>query len=454
MLDCASITIGIIIGSGIYEAPARVAERVTDPWWFLAVWGAGGLFALVGAWCYAELATRHPEQGGDYVYLSRAFGRPIGLLFAWTQLWVIRPGSIGAMGCVFAVYAIALQKDLLPSQPPGDGAFLLYACGSIVVLSLVNMLGVPFGKNVQNLLTVAKVLGLSLLVVAGLSVTAAPEPAVAVATGANSDSPLDGLTTAMIFVLFAYSGWNEIGCVTSEVRDPQRSIGRSLLLAAAVVTAIYVGINLACLNALGLPGIAASAAVPTDVAQLAWGRGGAILVSALICISALGSTNGMIFTGARIYYALGRRHALFAPLGLWSRRFGTPWVSLLVQGAVTAALVVGFSRESTGVAARYDFGRLVMFMTPPFYLFLALSAAAVVVFRLRRDNEAEAYRSPLFPLAPLAMGAGSIFLTWRGCEYAYDQSIGNDAVWWPALWVAGTFATGIIAAVLDRNRGD
>ena len=455
MLDCASMTIGIIIGSGIYEAPSIVAAQPGGAGVLVGTWLAGGLFALVGAWCYAELATRFPQQGGDYVYLSQAFGRSVGLLFAWTQLWVIRPGSIGAMACVFAAYALALQAELFPGTRPDSIPFLFYACGSVGVLSLVNVAGVPLGKSMQNFLTAAKVLGLALVVVAGFA--GAPEiapPIVADAARADAGPTFDGLTTAMIFVLFAYSGWNEIGCVTAEIRDPRRNLGRSLLLAAGVVTTIYVGVNLACLNVLGLDGMARSSAVAGDAVTRVWGRPGSVLVSLLICVSALGSTNGMIFTGARIYYALGHRHAVFAPLGWWSRRFGTPWLSLVVQGVVTSALVVGFSRSGSAEAGRYDFQRLVMFMTPPFYVFLALSAAAVVWFRLRGRGAADAYRSPLFPLPPLLMAAGSVFLAVQGVKYAWGQWNADKSLWWPAAWVGGTLASGLAAAAWERMSVD
>jgi amino acid transporter len=449
MFDCTSIVVGIIIGSGIYESTSRVAGALTTPTELLFAWVAGGLFSLVGAWCYAELATRFPEQGGDYVYLSYAFGRPIGFLFAWIQLWIIRPGSIGAMACIFAAYAIPLREAMLPNVDFGRFEFLFYSCGSIVVLSLVNMAGVPLGKRTQNVLSAAKVLGLLAVVVAGLTASVSQQAA-AVAP------PLTPMVAdwgfAMIFVLFAYSGWNEMGCVTAEVRNPERNISRALLLATGIVTLVYLGINGACVEVLGLSGMAGSDAVMTDTVSRTVGPRSAVLLSGLICISALGSTNGMIFTGARIYYAFGSQHPMFRGLAAWSPRFGTPLQALALQGAVTALLVIGFSG---GGGSRYDFDRLVMFMTPPFYAFLALSAAAVIAFRVRRHGEANAFRSPLFPLAPLAMAAGSLFLLWKGIEYIQFQMSHPEAgarAWWPAIWVIATAASGLFLAVIDARQ--
>jgi basic amino acid/polyamine antiporter, APA family len=250
-----------------------------------------------------------------------------------------------------------------------------------------------------------------------------------------------------------------MGCVTAEVRDPQRNISRAVLLATGIVTVVYLGINGACVEVLGLDGMAKSDAVMTDTVSRTVGPRAALLLSGLICVSALGSTNGMIFTGARIYYAFGSAHPMFQGLAAWSSRFGTPLKALALQGAVTAALVVGFSGSGAGQAGRYDFDRLVMFMTPPFYAFLALSAAAVVIFRVRGSGTPEAFRSPLFPLAPLVMAAGSLFLMWKGSAYVHFQMSHSEAgsrAWWPAFWVAATVASGLLLAMVDavqRRRG-
>jgi basic amino acid/polyamine antiporter, APA family len=438
LVDCTSITVGIIIGSGIYESMGLVASQASNVGELAGLWIAGGVFALLGSLCYAELATRFPEEGGDYVYLTNAYGRPIGFLFAWTQLWIIRPGSIGALACVFADFATQLYSL-------GPQSFLIYACGSIVVLSLANMLGVRQSTWLQNLLTAAKVLGLATLIVAGLFGPAAE---------ASTAVPMErSLSFAMIFVLFAYSGWNEMGCVAAEVRDPRRNILRSLLAGAAIVTLIYLGLNAACWKLLGLAGMAASKDAANETATLALGSWGAIGLSVLICISALGSTNGMIFTGARIYYAMGRRHRLFAPLAVWNERFGTPLISLALQAVVTLTLVVGFGGMAEGTDPKTAFKRLVIFMTPPFYLFLTLSALAVMVFR-RRNSSADAatYRMPLFPLAPLAVAAASLFLTYRGAEYVAKQWSEQGAnLMTPIAWVAGTLVTGVLFALLDRR---
>lgn len=439
--DCTSILVGIIIGSGIYESSGLVAAQASSVMQLASLWIAGAVFSLLGAMCYAELATRYPEEGGDYVYLTQAFGRFVGFLFAWTQLWIIRPGSIGAMACVFATYADRLL-------PLGEHSFLLYACGSIAALTAINVLGVQQGRVTQNILSAAKILGIALLIIGGL--LAGDEHRREAAAGGEGS-----LSLALIFVLFAYTGWNEMGCVAAEVRDPRRNIFRALLLGTTIVAVAYLGINAACGNVLGLGGLQVNSALPAVTAQALWGDVGARAISLLICISTLGSTNGMIFTGARIYYAMGKQHRLFAPLARWSPRFGTPIVSLVLQSAVTLGLVVGFSQTSAAAEARSAFQRLVIFMTPPFYLFLIGSALAVIVFRRTRPSDDGVYRMPLFPLPPLVVAAASAFMLYRGVDYLlFNYREQGTQLAWPAAWVAGTIASGLLLGVVDRRPAD
>ncbi len=176
LLDSTCIIVGIIIGAGIYRSSPTVAVLAPDAIWLIGLWILGGAFSLIGALCYAELATAYPREGGDYVYLTHAFGRAVGFLFAWCQLWIVRPGSIGAMAYAFAEYA----NQIWPQAEGSCAAYVLmtYAVGSVAVLTAVNILGVREGKWTQNVLTVAKVLGLAAIVLVGF-MYAAPAAAVA-----------------------------------------------------------------------------------------------------------------------------------------------------------------------------------------------------------------------------------------------------------------------------------
>jgi basic amino acid/polyamine antiporter, APA family len=430
VFDSVSIIVGVVIGAGIYKTPL-VAQNVANAWGLIQVWIIGGALSLVGALCYAELATAYPKEGGDYVYLNEAFGRRWGFLFAWAQLWVVRPGSIGAMAFLFADYANQLW-------PLGDSpaATLTYAAAAVVFLTGVNLLGIRIGKWTQNLLTAAKYLGLAVVCVGGLFFCGAPAPLPASAPAATG---LPAFGQAMIFVLFAYGGWNEMAYVGAEVRNPRKNIFRALLLGTLAVGLIYVLANVAFLRALGLEGIRSSKDVAGDTLQLALGKWGRLAIQWLVAVTALGAIQGMIFTGARIYYAMGNDYRLYAWLGRWNGRHGTPIYAMLLQGAITLALVIGFGISKQGFSA------LVNFTTPVFWIFFFLVAVAVIVLRCRRPDLERPFRVPLYPLLPLIFCISSLFMVHASVFWAIENRS------YEALWAIGLIGLGIAASVVNRR---
>jgi len=430
VFDSTCIIVGIIIGAFIYEMSPVVAGSMGTPLGTLAVWVAGGIISLIGALCYAELATAYPAAGGDYVYLTRAFGRPLGFMFAWAQLWVVRPGSVGMVAFVFARYA----NEIVPIGQ-GHVAMLIWASGAITVLSVINILGVREGKWTQNILTTAKVVGLAAIFVVGLFF-AAPQPATSMAaSGGGAD-----LRLAMILVLIAYGGWNEMAYVAAEVRDPRRNILRALLLGTLAVTAIYVLVNVAFIHALGYAGMCRSGAVAADVLRLAGGDWAGRAISLLICISCLGGINGMIFTGARITYAMGAEHRFYALLGRWHPRLGTPVWALVAQAAVTLALVIGFGLKPGA------FQKLVDFETPVFWFFFVLVGVSLFVLRVREPLIERPFRVPAYPVIPALFCLSSLFMLWSSVTWAYDHAS------WAGLWAVAILVIGLPLSFVDRNR--
>lgn len=443
LFDSTCIIVGIIIGAGIYGSSPVIAGQVPSVGWLFVVWILGGLFSLLGALCYAELATAFPREGGDYLYLTRAYGRPLGFLFAWSELWVVRPGSIGAMAYVFADYA----NQIWP-RAEGDASSrvrLAYAIGSIVLLTAINALGVRQGKWTQNLLTVGKFLGLAaIVVVAWLYAPAVLPPSSAPPPPSSSWPTLGGFGTAMILVLFAYGGWNEMGYVGAEVRDPSKNMLRALLLGTLAVTAIYLLVNGAFVYALGFQDIRSytdaadvfhAPPVAKNVLSLALGDRAGQAISVLICISALGVINGQIFTGARIYYAMGSDHRLYAPLGRWNARVDAPVCSLLVQAAITLALVI-----ILGVAAN-GFERLINFTAPAFWSFLCLVGLSLLIFRYREPDLPRPYRVLGYPVTPLVLCAGCLFMVYSSFRYAFEHKS------WEAFWAVGILAIGAVLSL-------
>ncbi len=274
MWDSTSIIVGIIIGSSIYCSAPRIAGNVTDLTWLMAVWTVGGVFTLIGALCYAEMATAYPRSGGDYVFLTEAFGRKLGFVFAWVQFWIVRPGTLGITAFVYADYA----NHVFP-LPEGFYPVVVHAVMAIVVLTGVNLLGIRAGKTTQNVLTLVKFVGLLAVVGVGLSVPAAANTTLA-------KPPALDLGFAMIFIFYAYSGWNEMAYVSAEVRDPRRNILRAFVLGSVAVTVVYIAVNLAFVHALGLDGLRHSDAVAADVLGISIGPRAGKIISLLICITA------------------------------------------------------------------------------------------------------------------------------------------------------------------------
>lgn len=418
LFDATSLIVGIIVGAGIYQMAPGVAKGVDGVWGLLGIWALGGLLSLCGALCYAELATAYPEQGGDYVYLNRAYGDWAGFLFGWVQLVVVRPGDIAVMAFAFATYADATARQFAGGDPPVGTSG--WAVAAVVVLTAINLIGVRQGAWAQNLLTVAKTVGLLLVVAAAFFAGGAGAPA-----GGPAEQIPFGL--ALIFVLFTYGGWNEMAYVAAEVRDPDRNIGRALVLGTLAVTALYLLANAAFLVALGHGGMAASSAVATDTVATVFPGAAALLVGALICVSALGAVNGLVFTGARISYALGRDHRLFARLGQWHPRLHTPVAALAVQGAIAIGLI----------ATLGSFVGAVLYTAAAVYGFYLATSLAVIVLRRKEPHRPRAFRVPGYPVPPLVFAATCAALIWSAVDYQPAISLATGLllllglpVWW------------------------
>lgn len=469
LLDSTSIIVGIIIGSGLYETSPLIGHNAAtfalrSVEWLtgaevgslspsveallgvLAVvllWLIGAAIAGCGALCYAELASAYPRDGGNYVFLTRAFGREAGFAFAWVEFWIIRPGNLGAVAFVFANYA----NRMLPAEMQLSTSWqAVVAAASVLILTALNVADVRVGKSTQNLLTAGKVLGLLLVIVVGFMISPASGGAAETATAAAAAAPWNeqtpNLTLAFILVMFAYGGWSDMSYVAAEVRDPRRNISRALLLGTAVVAALYALFNLAMLKGLGLQGFFQSEAVAADVMGQAWGGFGSRFISVLICVSCLGAMNGMIFTGSRIYYALGTEHRLFAWLGQWSSERDVPVRSLLLQAAVASLLILVFGQGER------SFARLVVFTGPFFWGFFMLVGLSLFALRQWDGDRPRPYRVPLYPVIPLIFVVSSGWMT--ASAISYMQS--NPA--WEGLWAVAVVLAGLVVERWDRRRQD
>lgn len=375
VLDGTAMMVGVVIGIGIFKTPPLVAAQVDSEAAFIAAWALGGLLTLIGALVYGELAAAFPDTGGEYHFLKRAFGQRLAFLFAWARISVIQTGAIAAVAFVFGDYA----QQLLPLGPYGAS---FHAATALAALTLVNLLGTFPGKRAQNLFAALTLAAVLLIALAGLA--SAPAPPRPPAGGGERAAGL-----AMIFILLTYGGWNEAAYLSAEVRDPKRNMGRVLVLGTAAVAAVYLLVNLAYLHVLGLQALRDSQAVAADMMRAALGPGSALALSAAVCCAALSTLNASIFTGARIYHALGEDLASLRRLGAWNRSGNNPRTGLLVQSAVALALI-GF-----GTFSHDGFQVMVEYTAPVFWLFLLL--VGLGCFRLRGLGAAsgEPFRGPL-----------------------------------------------------------
>lgn len=429
--DTVCIIVGIVIGSSIFKTPPIIFENILTPWGGLGIWLLGGALSLVGALCYAELATTYPKSGGDYVYLTRAFGRPVGFLFGWAQLVVILSGSTGAMAFIFGQYASELF------QIPGDdkaGFVMLAAFTAVFALSLLNFFGVVFGKKVQDLLVVLKLIGLALIVIAGLIFSSPDAFSIPEGVTLTRDK---GIGVALILVLYAYGGWNDAAFVASDLREP-RTITKALVLGTLLITGVYLLVNLAYILSYGWLGIRQfNPALAVGVLEPMSGAASKI-IAILVMISALGAINGLIFTGSRVYASLGAEHRVFSLLGKWNPTFKAPINAILVQAAITLIMIVQVGTEtgrqwtdniltSVGIPSipwgRFfndGFDTLFAGTAPVFWIFFLLTGLSVFALRAKDPALPRPFRLafPWYPLLPLVFCCMCIFGIHSAINYA------------------------------------
>ncbi len=412
-----AIVVGIVVGAGIFKTPAMVAGITPDAGWLIAAWLAGAVVSLAGALCYAELCAAHPHAGGDYHFLSRAWGKRLAFLYAWSKATVINTGSIALLAYVFGDY-MTRAVDL------GAHSSALWATTVIVLLTATNVAGLTLAARLQTLMVMLLVAGLLAVVAAGfaapaadLAANSATNPAINAAPAWFASTPPAGLLgLAMVFVLLTFGGWNEAAYLSSEVRGGPRAIVRVLIVSLAVIAGLYLLVNLALLHGLGLAGLAASKAAGAEVLGRHVGVWADRLLGLLVALAALTSIHSTMIVGARTNYALGRDWALLRRLGRWRAGSGTPVNGYLVQAAISLALVVFGAFQSDGFTA------MVEFTAPVFWAFLFMVGLAVFRLRRRHPGRARPFRVPLYPLTPAVFCVACAWLTWSSVAYAASQA--------------------------------
>ena len=397
--SAVAVLVGSTIGSGIFRTPASVATRIDDVPLFLLAWVVGGVVAVSGALTYAELAAAFPRSGGMYVFLREAFGPLTAFLFGWAELLIIRPGAYGAIGITASAYSLR-TVGLDPAAPllglPVRGDQALGAC-FIILVATVNYFGIKRGAVIQNVSTAFKVGALAALVVLGfllgdgLGVGPMLDQRAAV-----SASPF---LLAMVSILWAYDGWADLAFVGGEVRDPQRTLPRALVIGTSIVVVLYLGANLVYLYLIPIGQMQQAELVAADVASLLIGPAGIVAISAAVAVSTFGTLNGSMMTAPRIFFAMAEDGLFPKAIARVDPRTGAPTAAIVLAAVLGVIFVL--IKTFTELADQFVIGIW------PFY---ALAVAAVFVLRRTRPELPRPYRTAGYPGVPLLFLAGSLFL--------------------------------------------
>jgi amino acid transporter len=407
------IVIGVTIGSGIFRTPATIAARVPDPALMLAVWGLGGFISLCGALSVAELAASLPQTGGWYVYLREGWGRLLAFLFGWSELVLIRASASGAIATVFSEY---LLRSVGYDPAVEERATDYIAAAAIVGAGLLNIRGVQAGAVVAGVSTVAKFGALALLVAASLLLGggAGDSKANFAAGGAPVDAGVFGL--ALISVLWAYDGFADLSFAAGEVRDPQRTLPRAIVLGTLAIVVIYLAANVAYLYVIPVDRLAASPLVAADTMQAIFGRAGVAAVSVVVTVSTLGALIAIMLAAPRVFFAMADDGLFFRAVARVHPRYQTPHVAIGVAMLLGVAFVL--TRTFEQLADTF------VLSIWPFY---GLAIAGLYRLRRRRPDLARPFRVPGYPVLPAVFVAAVSYL------------VGNALVTDP-LWTGVTFA--------------
>jgi basic amino acid/polyamine antiporter, APA family len=408
LFDAVAMIVGIVIGAGIFRLPSIVAGTVSTEEIFILMWVAGGVISLIGALCHAELGSAHPNAGGEYHFLSRAYGGSLGFLFGWARMTVVQTGAIAAIAFVFADYAIQLM-------PLGERGPLIYALLIVVAITALNIAGTRESKTLQKILTTALLLAIGAVILAGFA--GGGEAPRAAATAGQAAPYFTSLT--LILILFTYGGWNEAAYLTAEVQNPRRNIVRALVLGIVIVTLLYVALNLAYVSVLGLEGLKSSQAPAADLMRATIGGTGALVLSAIVVAASVSTLNATVFTGARTNYALGRDYTMFSLLGRWNERSNTPVNALLLQGAISLGLVIIASGTPDGLET------MVAYTAPAFWLFFMLTGVSLFILRKQQPDHPDPFRVPLYPVTPILFIAMCAFMLYSSVSYAMSKDPGS-----------------------------
>ena len=406
LIDGISLLIGITIGSAIFATPQIIATYQNSFASILMLWIIVTIFVFIGSLIYAELGSRFPNTGGEFIYISKAFGPFWGFIFGWAQLLIIRTSPAAGISLITANY-VGYFFDINQFQKN------IIAILIIILFGIVNYLGVQRASFYNKFSSLVKTLGIIVFASTGLIFYGSDfsnlQPSI---QPTQSLGPVGNFVAASILVLFSYLGWDRVGYVAGEMKDPKKIIPQTMFYGISLIALIYLAANLLYHTVLGLEGVRNSVIVASDTASTLFGNIGATIISLVVIISATGSINGTMMSASRLYYAMAREGLLFNWFNHLHPQYKTPTHSIIAHCIWGIALLV----------IRQNFETIVSGMVFTILIFYIITTLAFFKFR-KKGQGAEGYRMPFYPALPFAYLIGLITLVILRLIFQFNISV-------------------------------
>ena len=401
LFDGIALLVGITIGAGIFKTPQVIASYINSFSIIIILWLSVAVFVYVGALIYAELGSRFPQTGGEYVYMQKAFGPFLGFLFGWAQLFIIRTSPTAALSLLSADY-LGYFFPLDHSQK------IIIASLIIIVFGFINILGVNKGSAYNKFSSSVKITGLMFFCLIGLILTSGDFSKLSESVSPTASlGPVGNLIAAIMMIVFSFLGWDRVGYVAGEMKNPKKVIPQSMFYGMLIVTMLYLGSNILYHSVIGLEGMRSSSIVASDTAISLFGNIGASLISIMVIISATGSVNGTMMATTRVYYAMAKDGLIFKWFNYIDPKFQTPTHAIIAHCIWSIALIL----------IRQNFETLVAGMVFAILIFYGFTTVAFFKFRKEKIGNNDGYKLPYFPLLPSLYILGIIVLVFLRAFY-------------------------------------
>ena len=394
LTDGVALLVGITIGAGIFKTPQVIAKYVDSFSIVIVLWLGVAVFVYIGALIYAELGTRFPNTGGEYIYMQKAFGPFWGFLFGWSQLLIIRTSPAAALSL--------LSADYIGFFIPLNQLYkIIIAILILIVFGIINYLGVERGSFYNKFSSSVKITGLFLFTIIGLFLLNGDFSKLSDTAQVTATlGPTGNIVAALFMIVFSFLGWDRVGYVAGEMKDPQRVISKSMLYGMTIIAVLYIGSNFLYHAVIGLEGMRSSSIVASDTATSLFGNIGASLISIMVIISATGSVNGTMMATTRVYYAMAKNGLMFKWFDYIHPKFQTPTHAILAHCLWSVVIIL----------IRQNFETIVAGMVFAILIFYGFTTVAFFKFRKMNSGNSSGYILPYYPLLPSLYLCGIILL--------------------------------------------